>query len=163
MSEVLYEASPSMVRMNPLGAVAVILLFFVGLLLALPPVASPVAAMVGLAEEQGKLVSVFGMVVGAVALLVLLGWYAKTKIDHLVIKEDELVWTHGLLSKQYTEIHMSKVRTVRVAQSLMQRIMGAGDIAVFTSGDEPEVVIRGLPYPDRVREIVKGESQEDSS
>jgi len=71
----------------------------------------------------------------------------------------KVVWTHGLLSKEYTEINMSSIRTTRVTQSLFQRIMGAGDVTVYTSGDLPELMIRGLPDPGRIRDFVKGEEQ----
>jgi uncharacterized membrane protein YdbT with pleckstrin-like domain len=79
----------------------------------------------------------------------------------LTIKEDELVWTHGLVSKEYTEINMGSVRTTRVTQTLMQRIMGAGDVTIFTSGDLPELVIRGLPEPERIRDLIKGDAARD--
>lgn len=163
MSEVLYEASPSMVRMNPVGTVVVILLLCAGIAVAMPPVSGSIAAMVNLPQVDGRLISVAGMAIVAIALLVLLSWYAKTKIDRLIIKKDELVWTHGLLSKQYTEINMSSIRTVRVTQSVLQRIMGAGDVTVFTSGDLPELIVRGLPSPDRIRDYVKGEPREQTS
>jgi len=92
------------------------------------------------------------MATAGLAFFWLLLWYIRTKMDHLVIKDDEIVWTHGLLSKEYTEIAQSSIRTVRVQQTLLQRIMGAGDVLVFTAGDAPEVVIRGLPNPDLIRE-----------
>ena len=157
MSQVLYEANPSLVRMNPLGAVIAILLLCGGIVSALPPVAGQLAAMVGQPELTGTIVSIAGMAVAALAFFRLLVWWVATKLDQLIIKEDEIVWTHGWLNKQYTEINMSSVRTVRVNQSIWQRIMGAGDVTVFTSGDLPEVVIRGLPNPDLIREYVKGE------
>jgi len=128
MSTVLYEAHPSLVRMNPLGVVVAVLLIPVG-----------------------------------VGILLLLYWYLLTKSDHLTIKGDEIVWTHGLLNKQYTEINMSSVRTVRVTQTLMQRILKAGDIAIYTAGDEPEVVIRGLPSPEEVRARIKGQRPVEKS
>jgi len=163
MSEVLYEASPSMVRMNPIGTVIVALLLCAGLVIALPPAANAIAAIVNLPEVEARLISMIGMAVAAISLLILLSWYTKTKIDRLLIKKDELVWTHGLLSKQYTEINMGSIRTVRVTQSVLQRIMGAGDVTVFTSGDLPEVVIRGLPNPDIIRDYVKGEARDQTA
>ena len=39
MSQVLYEASPSLVRMNPFGSVLLILALVGGVILATPPVA----------------------------------------------------------------------------------------------------------------------------
>ncbi|MCU0833583.1 MAG: PH domain-containing protein [Chromatiaceae bacterium] len=92
-----------------------------------------------------------------VGILLLLYWYLLAKSDHILIKSDEIVWTHGLINKQYTEINMSSVRTVRVSQSLIQRVLKAGDIAIYTAGDKPEVVIRGLPQPDEVRAHIRGQ------
>jgi len=157
MSQVLYEANPSMVRMNPFGTVFTIFLLCGGVVCALPPVAAPLAAMTGLPELTGTMVSIAGMAVATLAFLRLLVWWVTTKLDQLTIKEDEIIWSHGWLSKQYTEINMGSVRTVRVNQSIWQRIMGAGDVTVFTTGDLPEVVIRGLPNPNSIREYVKGE------
>ncbi len=126
MSQVLYEANPSMFRMYPMGTIIAVLLIPVG-----------------------------------IGILLLLYWYVQTKYDHLSIRDDEIVWTHGLLSKQYTEINMSSVRTVRVTQSLLQRMLSAGDIAIFTAGDAPELVIKGMPNPDEIREHIKGQAKKE--
>ncbi len=123
MSEVLYEANPSLVRMYPFGTILAVLLIPVG-----------------------------------VGILLLLYWYLQTKADKLIIKDDEIVWIHGLISKQYTEINMSSVRTVRISQSLFQRIVNAGNVEIYTAGDNPEVVIKGLPNPDQIREFIKGQA-----
>lgn len=123
MSEVLYEANPSMVRMYPFGTVLAILLIPLG-----------------------------------IGILVLLYWYISAKVDKLTIKSDEIIWTHGLISKQYTEINMSSVRTVKVNQRLLQRMLKAGNVEIYTAGDEPELVIKGLPNPDEIREYIKGQS-----
>ena len=162
MSKVLYEASPSMIRMDPFGMLVMILLLFAGIALALPPVADALTAMIGIEQLQSQYLSIAGMVIAALVFLRLLAWYVSTKADLLTIKEDELVWTHGLLNKQYTEINMSSVRTVKVSQSILQRIMGAGDIKVFTSGDIPELVVKGLPDPDKIREYLKGQPKSES-
>lgn len=149
MSQVLYEASPSLVRMNPFGSVLLILALVGGVILATPPVASGLSASMAL---DSRFVSLAGLAVAALAFLWLLIWFVKTKMDHLVIKADEIVWTHGLLSKQYTEIAQTSIRTVRVQQSILQRLMGAGDVLIYTAGDMPEVLIRGLPEPEKLRQ-----------
>ena len=149
MSQVLYEASPSLVRMNPFGSVLLILALVGGVILATPPVASGLSANLAL---DSRFVSLAGLAVAALAFLWLLVWFVKTKMDHLVIKADEIVWTHGLLSKQYTEIAQTSIRTVRVQQSILQRLMGAGDVLIYTAGDMPEVLIRGLPEPEKLRQ-----------
>lgn len=126
MSEVLYEANPSLIRMYPFGTILAIVLIPVG-----------------------------------VGILLLLYWYLQTKTDKLIIKDDEIAWIHGLISKQYTEINMSSVRTVRISQSLFQRIVNAGNVEIYTAGDNPEVVIKGLPDPDDIREYIKGQAAGD--
>ena len=123
MSEVLYEANPSMIRMYPFGTVLAILLIPLG-----------------------------------IGILLLLWWWLQTKADKLTVKTDEIVWEHGLINKQYTEISMSSLRSVRINQSLLQRILSAGDVEVYTAGDDPELVIKGLPNPTRIREYIKGQA-----
>ncbi|GEM20735.1 hypothetical protein NONS58_21550 [Nitrosococcus oceani] len=125
VSTILYEANPSMLRMNPFITALSILLIPVG-----------------------------------IGIIILLWMYIKTKMDKLTIKTDEIVWMHGLLNKSYTEINMSSVRTVKVNQSVLQRMLNAGDVAIYTAGDNPEVVIRGLPEPDKVRDYIKGQNEE---
>jgi uncharacterized membrane protein YdbT with pleckstrin-like domain len=149
MSEVLYDAHPSMIRSRPFTTLLALALIPLGIGLALMggsliPGAAPVAGVVGLA-------------VAALAFLTLLAWYVRTKTDHLVINDEEIVWTHGLLNKGYTEINMSSVRTTRINQTLMQRIMNAGDVEIYTSGDAPELVIKGLPNPGEIRTLIKGQ------
>jgi uncharacterized membrane protein YdbT with pleckstrin-like domain len=157
MSNVLYDASPSMIRMNPLGTVLVLLALFLGVLIA--AAGSQLAAMYGFPDLDRRVFGVLGLALAVIAFFRLLSWWIATKVDRLKIKDDEIVWTHGLLSKQYVEIGLGSVRTVRVSQSLLQRILNAGDVIVFTSGDAPELVIRGLPNPDAVREHIKGQTE----
>ena len=93
-----------------------------------------------------------------VGILILLSMYIKTKMDKLTIKSDEIVAAHGLVNKSYVEINMSSVRTVKVSQSLLQRMLNAGDVAIYTAGDAPELFIKGLPEPDKIRDFIKGQS-----
>jgi uncharacterized membrane protein YdbT with pleckstrin-like domain len=149
MSEVLYDAHPSMIRSRPFTTLLAVALIPVGIAVALigghfVPEAAPVAG-------------VGGLIIAAFAFLTLLAWYVRSKTDRLVISDDEIVWTHGLLNKGYTEINMSSVRTTRISQTLMQRILNAGDIEIYTSGDAPELVIKGLPNPAEIRRLVRGQ------
>lgn len=153
MSNVLYEASPSMVRINPLGTVLAIALTLFGVVLAVAPGSVLAALPIPLVGDGvAGIVGIALVVLGCVRLL---SWWIATKADRLVIKADEIVWTHGLFNKQYTEINMGSVRTVRVSQSILQRVMDAGDVAIFTSGDLPELVVKGLPNPGAIRDYVK--------
>ena len=162
MSNVLYEASPSMVRMNPVGTVVMVVLVLLGILIAIA--GGHIGGMLGVPVEavDGRVFGIVGIVLAVIGFFRLLSWWVSTKVDSLKIKEDELIWTHGLLNKQYVEISMGSVRTVRINQSLMQRMMNAGDVTIFTSGDAPELVVRGLPDSDAIRDHIKGQGKTDA-
>ncbi|MEC7791192.1 MAG: PH domain-containing protein [Pseudomonadota bacterium] len=95
------------------------------------------------------MIAAFGL-----GVLLLLGWYITTRADELQISSGKILWVHGIVSKTYVEIDIQQVRTVRVHQNFTQRIFRSGLLEVFTAGDKPEIVIRGLPYTTRIREII---------
>ncbi|WP_462320030.1 PH domain-containing protein [Halochromatium sp.] len=162
MSELLYKANPSVWRSHPFGAFIAWILVLFGALIALtgsiPFVPAPTRPI---QLPDGLEVSWLGYALLAIGLFQLLRWWLTTLMDQLEIYERELVWTHGLLSKEYTEINMASVRTVRIEQSLFQRIVGAGDLQIFTAGDDPELRIRGLPRPQEIRQHIKRQSAAD--
>ena len=99
------------------------------------------------------LVPVFG-----IGLIILLWLWVQSKMDKLTIRPSEVIYTHGLLSKSYTELSMHSIRSVKITQSLLQRILNAGNVAIYSAGDAPEVVVKGLPDPGEIRELIKGRS-----
>lgn len=101
----------------------------------------------------GFIVSVLliGVVVGA---LILLTWYVRSRSERLTITSEELRYEQGILSKVHSEVRLSSIRSIRVRQSLFQRLFGTGDVDVFTAGDLPEVTVTGIPDPHEVRDIV---------
>jgi uncharacterized membrane protein YdbT with pleckstrin-like domain len=89
-----------------------------------------------------------------VGIVILLFWYVKAKSRNLLVTGSELRYTVGILSKRRSELRLSTRRSVRVDQSLMQRMFGTGNISVFTAGDSPEVVAVGMPDPLRLRKLL---------
>lgn len=101
------------------------------------------------------LIPVFG-----VGLLILLWWYLQCKGSKLTVKEHDLMFEKGLLSKERAEVSISSVRTVRITQSFFNRIFGVGRIAIYTAGDDPEFVAKGMPDPNRVRELINARQKQ---
>ncbi len=87
-------------------------------------------------------------------VIILLVWWLKCLTDRLTITRGEVVWRHGLLARTTTELHTAGIRSVRVHQSVTQRIFDTGTVSIFTSGDQPELVVKGLPHPQRIRDLV---------
>lgn len=89
-------------------------------------------------------------VVGIVGLGI---WWIKCKGERLAVSDSEILMERGLLSKQRTQLALSSVRTVRISQSVFQRMLGVGNIEIFSAGDYAEIAIRGMPDPNRVRAL----------
>ena len=96
------------------------------------------------------LIPVFGL-----GLLILVPWYLSIKSTRLRIFEDNIELEEGLLRKDRVDIDLRKVRSVRVEQGLVQRLLRVGKIEFYTAGDEPEITVFGMPAPNSVREYVK--------
>ena len=86
----------------------------------------------------------------------LIHWYLESLANKVTIAEGQLLYERGIFSKDRTEIQLSSIRTVKIYQSLINRIFGVGTVSVFTSGDMPEVVLEGFPKPSLLRESLKG-------
>lgn len=94
-------------------------------------------------------------------ILIFLYWYLQTKASKLIVTERDVLFEKGLLSKERSEIDIDGIRTVKVSQSFTDRIFGVGTIELFTAGDSAEIMARGMPDPNRVREIIKAHQKED--
>ncbi|MCF7985142.1 MAG: PH domain-containing protein [Thiohalocapsa sp.] len=159
MSKLLYEANPSVWRTHPFGTLVALLLVLAGAYVALTAQIPYLSALLeGVSLPVWLDIRYVGYALIAFGLLRLLGWWLAARFDQLQIHEHEIVWTHGFLNKHYTETNMSSIRTVRIHQSLLQRILNAGDLVIFTTGDEPELAIKGLPRPNEIREHIKRQS-----
>lgn len=155
-AKIRYEAHPSLIRMRPFATVLVLGLTVLGVLAALTgPTLVPDALAAWVVSIDPRFIQAGGALLFVLGLLQLLVWWVSTRTDRLKITDDEILWTHGLLSRNYTELSMGAVRSLQVSQSLFQRLVDAGDIRIFTTGDLPELVVRGLPAPNRIRELIR--------
>ncbi len=167
MSKLLYQANPSVWRTHPFGTLVALLVILAGAFVVVTgqiPYVSPllepyVSPLLGGLQLPAWLDQrIIGYALIAFGVLRLFSWWLSARFDHLEIRETELVWTHGFLNKNYTESSIASIRTVRVHQSLFQRIVNAGDLVIFTTGDLPELSIQGLPRPNEIREHIKRQS-----
>jgi uncharacterized membrane protein YdbT with pleckstrin-like domain len=99
------------------------------------------------------LIPAFGL-----GLLILLVWYILTKAERLTVTSQDVLYEKGLLSKSRSELRISSIRSVRVNQSLFQRIFDTGNIDIYTAGDEPEITAKGMPEPNEIRKMISENS-----
>lgn len=96
------------------------------------------------------------LAISIIGFLVIAIWAVVVRTERLAVGEHDLLLERGFIAKQRVQVSRDSVRTVRVSQGIMQRLLNVGDVEIFTSGDLADMVIRGLPRPDEVRRLLAG-------
>jgi uncharacterized membrane protein YdbT with pleckstrin-like domain len=81
-------------------------------------------------------------------------WWIVSKGKRLAVSDSEILLESGLLSKQRTQLNVGSVRTVRISQTMFQRMLDVGDVEIFSAGDYAEIAVRGMPRPNAVRAAI---------
>jgi uncharacterized membrane protein YdbT with pleckstrin-like domain len=95
----------------------------------------------------------------ALALIVVaLLWGAKRLADwsttNFVLTTDRLISREGLVAKSGTEIPLERINTVFFSQSVFERMVGAGDLAIESAGERGTQHFSNIRRPNVVqREI----------
>lgn len=93
------------------------------------------------------------LLLSVVGILVIAVWWVMHKGERLALSEREVLLERGLLSKQRTEVALGSIRSVRITQSLGQRIFDVGHVEMFSAGDVAEIAIKNMPRPGRIRAL----------
>jgi membrane protein YdbS with pleckstrin-like domain len=109
-------------------------------------------------NEGGVRLAVIAFVVAVVGLkLARLSWrVAVLKSHHYRITDQRIVIESGVFSRQIEEIDMRTVEDLQFRQSLMERLLGIGDVTVI-SADKTVGRARlvGLERPRDLRELIR--------
>src|SRR5690606_11966554 len=100
------------------------------------------------------------LVAVGISIIIFLVWHLKNKSSRLVVTDSHVLYEKGLLSKERSKIVSQGLPTVRPDQALFSPMFGTGTVELYTAGDSAEFVARGLPDPNRVREIIKANQRE---
>ncbi|MGI8725295.1 MAG: PH domain-containing protein [Methyloceanibacter sp.] len=110
------------------------------------------------------ILSVLLIPVLGIGILILLYWYVLTRATSLMVTDHEVMYEKGILSKDRTAVSLRHVRSVRVTQGFVNRILGVGTVEISTAGDEPEFTVKDMPDPHEIREaITKAQTLDEAS
>ncbi len=113
------------------------------------------AIMVSLLGSVFTLPAVVHLLPLAAALAVLgvvgLRWY---RVQY-VITSSEVYIKRGFLSLDVDQIRLARIQNTTLSQSLVERILGYGDVTAYTAGsDTLNIEFRAVPNPSRVNETL---------
>lgn len=101
----------------------------------------------------------------AAALLVILAnatlTWLKTASTSYHFAKNRMTWRTGLLSRTAESLELYRVADVTMRQPLFQRLFGVGAITIRSAdANHREIVIPGVPQPDRFRDWLTDQVQE---
>jgi uncharacterized membrane protein YdbT with pleckstrin-like domain len=77
--------------------------------------------------------------------------YAKWATINFVITTDRVVYRSGVVSKHGIEIPLERVNTVFFHQSILERIIGAGDLGIESAGEQGRETFSDIRKPSAVQ------------
>lgn len=89
-----------------------------------------------------------------IGIAILVVWAIMSKTTYLEIEEDTVRYETGVFSKDRRALSRRAIRTVRVTQTFLNRIMNVGSIEIFTAGDVPEISAVSMYAPNEIRDLL---------
>ena len=100
-----------------------------------------------------------GIIAGILALLAagwLLIWWIDVKFQDLTVTNERTIYKHGILNTKSSEVQHDDVRNMQVEQSIFQRMIGVGDIAISSAGQgDMEIQVKGFKDPNEIVEVIR--------
>jgi uncharacterized membrane protein YdbT with pleckstrin-like domain len=85
-------------------------------------------------------------------------WKRKSRVLH-IYEDGRIVLEKGVLNKEYQEIVAKHVRSIRIRQNVLNRMLNIGTIIIATagrsSGFDEELNIEGILRPNKTREYIQ--------
>jgi membrane protein YdbS with pleckstrin-like domain len=119
--------------------------------------AKPVAALVVVlaATIAGALVNHWLGLVLAVVLVAVAGWVGvrvlRRQCTTFAVTTDRLVYRSGVVAKHGKEIPLERVNDIAFHQTLLERIIGTGDLSIESAGAQSRETFGDIPHPASVQ------------
>ena len=107
------------------------------------------------------------MVVGAV---VTTAWYLLAVLPALrwrftmfVLTTDRLITRHGIIAKHSREIPLERINDVAFSQTVLERVLGAGDLMIESAGERGQTTISDVRKPEQVQLMIYKQTEDNST
>ena len=124
-------------------------------------VAAWIAAFVLIDPEKtvGLIISII-----AVALICYLAVFpvARWATTHFVLTTDRLITRFGIVAKHSREIPLERINDVTFNQTVLERLLGAGDLLIESAGERGQNRITNVRKPEEVQLSIYKEVEENN-
>lgn len=139
---------PAMLRNHPIWYLSLLALIVVG-------ISYPIYAYSVYESESWNYVTI-GSILAATGFVWLAIWWIRVMAVTLILTSKRIILRKGIISKASSEVQYDDVRNIQVDQTMFGRLLGVGNIAISSSGqDDLEVVAKGIPDPEGIAEQIR--------
>ncbi|UOY01196.1 PH domain-containing protein [Blastococcus sp. PRF04-17] len=119
-------------------------------------------ALIPAGPQQGLLrMLVLAIAVVLLFFTVLIPWL-RWRTTHYVVTTHRLLFRQGILARSGRDIALSRITDVSFRQSLWERMIRSGTLAIESAGDSGATVLRQIPDSDRVQQLLNHMVEEDA-
>ena len=100
------------------------------------------------------------IVANIIAVAYLLVTFTKWATTNFVVTSHRIIFREGVLSRRGTEITLEKVNNLAFHQSIIERLIGAGDLLIESGGETGQETFTDIRSPEQVQKIIQGALQQ---
>lgn len=93
------------------------------------------------------------------ALVPALRWYFTV----FLLTSDRLITRSGILAKHSREIPLERINDVACTQSVVDRVLGAGDLLVESAGERGQTRIENVRKPEQVQLMIYKQTEDNNN
>ncbi len=113
------------------------------------------AVVIFLAFFASGTLAQYGPAVVAVLWLVLtLRSFVRWLTDQHVITNERVIHRTGFISKEGKEIPLEMINTISFAQSVLERMVGSGDLVIESAGETGQTLYTDIPDPEGLQTLI---------
>lgn len=106
----------------------------------------------------------------AVGVAFLIAWYflaglpaLRWGFTHFVLTTDRLITRTGVISKHSKEIPLERINDITFTQSVIERVLGAGDLMLESAGERGQNRITNVRKPEQVQLMIYKETEQNNA
>jgi uncharacterized membrane protein YdbT with pleckstrin-like domain len=107
--------------------------------------------------------SIFAVIITALWVFFAVVRFLKWRFTLFVLTTDRLITRSGVIAKHSKEIPLERINDVTFTQSVLERIIGAGDLLLDSSGDLGPARITAVRKPEEVQLLIYKESEKNEN
>jgi uncharacterized membrane protein YdbT with pleckstrin-like domain len=85
--------------------------------------------------------------------------FAKWMTTNFVITSDRVIYRSGVFAKSGIEIPLERVNSVHFSQSIIERIVGAGDLLIESAATAGQQRFTDIHDPDKIQNLIHSQME----